>query len=97
MVTSVYPLTNDFHSPTEFLANPKELFDAIRSMRKKNEDFIGIYHSHPSSDPEPSPTDAERNFYPGKFYLILSLKNGQPQARCFVMSKDQFFSSVHIV
>ncbi len=97
VVTSVYLLQNDLQSPFEFLANPKELFNAMRSMRAKNEQMIGIFHSHPTTPPIPSPTDAERNYYPGLFYLIISLQNKEPQARCFTMNENKAFSSIQII
>lgn len=97
VVTSVYPLTNDSKSPNEFFANPQELFDAVRSMREKNEEMIGIYHSHPNGPPEPSPSDEERNYYPGLFYLIVSLEGKESRTKCFIMSENRTFSPVQIV
>lgn len=97
VVTSVYLLSNDLHSPSEFLAKPEELFNAIRSMRKKNEDMIGIFHSHPNSPPTPSPADLERNYYPGLFYFIISLATGEPQTRCYIMDEDRTVSSIQII
>ena len=97
VVTSVYALTNDSKAENEFFANLKELFDAIRSMRNKNEEMIGIYHSHPSGPPEPSPSDVERNYYPGLFYLIVSLEGRESRTKCFIMSENRTFSPIQIV
>ncbi|MBN2329470.1 MAG: M67 family metallopeptidase [Candidatus Omnitrophica bacterium] len=97
VVTSVYPLTNDLHSCSEYFANPQEFFNAVRSMREKNEEMIGIYHSHPTGPAEPSKMDAERNFYPGLFYLIISLADEATRSLCYVMESDKTFHSVPIV
>lgn len=97
VITSVYPLANDLQSASEFLANPSELFNAVRSMRKKNETMIGVYHSHPNSPPLPSATDLERNYYPGLFYFIISLAEDEPSTRCFILDDNKILSSIQII
>jgi len=97
VVTSVYPLTNDLASPTQYLANPKEMFQATRKMREKSENMIGIYHSHPNGPSTPSVTDQEQNYYPGLFYFIISLAGAEPEVRCYTMSDQGIFSPIQIV
>ena len=96
LVSSIYPLTNTLHSPTRYLADPRELFDAVRSMRDKGEEMIGIYHSHPGASLEPSSRDREENGYPGLFYFIVSVRAEDPRIRCFVMSEEGVFTPVRI-
>ncbi len=43
---------------------------------------VGIYHSHPRSDPEPSQTDINLAYYPHWTYLIVSLA-GEPRVRAW--------------
>ncbi|MFB3786374.1 MAG: M67 family metallopeptidase [bacterium] len=97
VVTSVYPLTNDLASPTQYFANPREMFQAARKMREKSENMIGIYHSHPQGPSTPSVTDQEQNYYPGLFYFIISLAEPEPVVRCFTMSEQGIFSPIQIV
>ncbi|PXA97135.1 hypothetical protein DMC47_15385, partial [Nostoc sp. 3335mG] len=41
-----------------FEIDPAALLAAHRDARRGGADVIGWYHSHPSGDPDPSPTDA---------------------------------------
>ncbi|RJP31974.1 MAG: M67 family peptidase [Candidatus Omnitrophota bacterium] len=97
IVTSVHPLRNDLESATQFFADPKELIDAVKKMRKSGEEMIGIYHSHPDSLAVPSQRDREENYYVGYFYFIISLMTENPIVRCYVMSHDREFTSVQII
>jgi proteasome lid subunit RPN8/RPN11 len=55
-----------------FNMDPKQQIDAMREMRERGEQLYGIYHSHPSGPPEPSPTDIQQAAYPEALYLIVS-------------------------
>jgi proteasome lid subunit RPN8/RPN11 len=55
------PIRNDLASPTEYLTNPRDLLDAMKTMRAEAWEPLAIYHSHPASDAVPSRTDLERN------------------------------------
>lgn len=98
MVTSVHPVPNDHESPgNRFNANPDGLFAAVKKMRLANEDMIGIFHSHPGGPPEPSAIDRSGNHYPGIFYFIISLMDGDPEVRCYIMGEDREFTPVDIL
>ena len=59
---------------TRYLIDPEDHFAAIRGARAEQLEVIGAYHSHPSSEPVPSPTDvAEANSGSDFFYVIVSL------------------------
>lgn len=69
-----YPVTNIAkHPETRFLLDEKQQISALSSMRKNNETFFAIYHSHPTSPAIPSATDIELASYPEVIYLIISL------------------------
>jgi [CysO sulfur-carrier protein]-S-L-cysteine hydrolase len=51
---------------------PKELFCMMREIREAGLELLGIYHSHPDSDNQPSARDIERAYYPDAAYFILS-------------------------
>jgi proteasome lid subunit RPN8/RPN11 len=76
-----YPLINALASPTRFYADDKSMLKAHSDMRKHGWDVLAIYHSHPTSKPEPSRTDLERNNWPGVVSFIISLKEAEPEVR----------------
>jgi proteasome lid subunit RPN8/RPN11 len=54
-----------------FLLDPRTHFDAMRYARVRGLAVVGFYHSHPQSEPAPSPTDLEGAAYPDHWYLIV--------------------------
>ena len=52
--------------------NPKELFQLTREIRAAGLELLGIYHSHPNGQNEPSPRDIEQAYYPDVAYFIVS-------------------------
>lgn len=93
-ITKVFPMTNEKHSSTRYLVNPKEQFVVFKQMRKEELDLLGIYHSHPASGPYPSKTDCELAVY-DVAYFIISLENKEPMVEAFkinngVINKEQF-------
>ena len=72
--------------------------DALRYMKidsdvgKRGLQIVGIYHTHPATEPYPSPTDMKRAhwegsddlIFPGYSYLIVSLRDpSNPEPRSF--------------
>jgi proteasome lid subunit RPN8/RPN11 len=81
-VTHRYPLTNALASPVRYESEPRSMFAAFKDMRAQGIELLAIYHSHPTSDPIPSRTDLERNFYGAEVvHLIISLPGGTPTVR----------------
>jgi proteasome lid subunit RPN8/RPN11 len=76
-----YPLVNSLASPTRFYSDDRSLLNAHNDMRKHGWDAVAIYHSHPTSAPEPSRTDLEQNYWPGVVSFIISLKGDEPEVR----------------
>lgn len=62
---------------------PEELFRLMREMRVAALRLMGIYHSHPKSNNEPSPRDIERAYYPDVAYFILSPQSNSAPVRAF--------------
>lgn len=61
---------------TRYLIDPEDHFAAIRGARADGLEVIGAYHSHPSSEAVPSPTDvADANSGSDFLYVIVSLLN----------------------
>lgn len=75
VVEEVFPMQNTHPQPKEhFSFSPKEQLRVLREYSHLQ--IIGIYHSHPSSDPIPSQEDKEYMYFETYSNLILSLKNG---------------------
>ncbi len=87
-VFQVYPGTNTHtHPNSNYLLDPKDQYSAMKDIRKKKLQLVGIYHSHPHTPPDISLQDIERAYSPSVFYLIVSLTNpGFPQIRNYRIS-----------
>lgn len=73
VVTHVFPSQNAAEQrAVSYEIAPKELFRIMRKIREAELELLGIYHSHPKGDNQPSPRDVERAYYPDAAYLILS-------------------------
>jgi proteasome lid subunit RPN8/RPN11 len=62
---------------------PGELFRLMREIRAAGLALMGIYHSHPNGNNEPSPRDIDRAYYPDAAYFILSPQVNAKPARAF--------------
>jgi proteasome lid subunit RPN8/RPN11 len=90
-VTHRYPLRNALASPVRYESDPKDLFAAYKDMRRHGTEELAIYHSHPTSDPVPSRTDLERNFYgPAVVHIIISLKDAEPHVRAWRLRQTSY-------
>lgn len=70
-----YAVANVAGAPaTNFLMEPREQLGAMKAMRERGEELVGIYHSHPAGPAAPSARDLEFAAYPGVAYLIVSLE-----------------------
>ena len=70
--------SNEAASPTEYLSEPRSMFEAEKDRRKHGYEFLAIYHSHPTSEPVPSKTDLARNYSPDVLNFIISLRGTEP-------------------
>lgn len=71
--TTIYPVTNTAdHSERQFLLDITEQIAAMKTMRKRGETMVAVYHSHPDEPPEPSSHDVEGMSYPDAALLIIS-------------------------
>jgi proteasome lid subunit RPN8/RPN11 len=87
-VVRCYPLINDAASPKEYYAVPSAAF---RDIRETGLELLAIYHSHPTSDPVPSRTDLERNYYgPEVVNFIISLKEAEPRVRGWWLGEKDY-------
>jgi len=92
-VLKIFKMSNIAEDPAKnYLMDPKEQFNVFKQMRKQQLCFLGIYHSHPISDPFPSKKDIAMAYYPEAIYVIVSLKNPQvPQIKAFRILDGKVF------
>jgi len=78
-IAQAFPAQNVAEHPaTAYEIAPKELFRVMREIRGAALELLGIYHSHPNGDNQPSPRDVERAYYPDAAYFILSAHANAP-------------------
>lgn len=56
-ITEIFPAENIDESPINFTISNEQLLEGYKIAEKKGLEVIGIFHSHPSSEPYPSETD----------------------------------------
>lgn len=73
---------------TRYRIDPREQLRAFREMDDRGEELVVIYHSHPASQPYPSPTDRAEAHYPDALYVLVSLRTGEAEVRAFRILSD---------
>lgn len=81
---------------TRYVIDPREQLKAFRAIEAAGEELVGIYHSHPVSQPYPSPTDRAEAHYPDAFYVLVSLRTGEPEVRAFRIGVDDFVREIPV-
>jgi proteasome lid subunit RPN8/RPN11 len=96
-VSRVIRCANVHPTPTtRYVIDPREQLKAFRSIDAAGEELVGIYHSHPVSQPYPSPTDRAEAHYPGAIYVVVSLRTGEPEMRAFLIGADEFVREIPV-
>src|SRR5271168_3390024 len=73
VITHVFPAENVASDPAKsYEIAPREIFRMMREFRAAGLDFLGIYHSHPNGENQPSARDIELAYYSEEIYFILS-------------------------
>ncbi len=63
VATSLHPARNAAASPYRFELDPADLVRVVHAIEGAGEELVAIFHSHPASGPEPSPTDLREARY----------------------------------
>jgi proteasome lid subunit RPN8/RPN11 len=89
-MTHCFPLVNGLGSPTRYESEPRSLFAAVRGIRDAGVELVAVYHSHPTSEPVPSRTDREQNYYGDTVvHLIVGLVGEVPVVRAWRLTGDE--------
>lgn len=89
-VSSIHPLRNVEASPTRYLAEPRDVIDAVVALRARAAEIVAIYHSHPAWTAVPSVVDLETNYYGDLPRIIVSLLGDTPDVRAWRLGPDSF-------
>jgi proteasome lid subunit RPN8/RPN11 len=91
IITAIFPAQNALASATAYEIAPRELFRLFKRIREEGLEHLGIYHSHPAGENEPSPTDVRQAYYPGHAYFIISpQKHASNPIRAFSIREGTF-------
>jgi proteasome lid subunit RPN8/RPN11 len=92
LVQEVHPVDSLDKSELTYSMDPLQQMKIERDVRKRGLEIVGIYHTHPATQPYPSKTDVARAhwddtddlLFPGYSYLIVSLRDpANPEPRSF--------------
>jgi proteasome lid subunit RPN8/RPN11 len=91
-VRMVYPLGNVRRSRTSFTVDPTGHFRAMQHAERRGWQVNGVFHSHPASAPEPSPTDVRLAHEPEWVHVLVGLSDpAKPEMRAFRIVDDAVF------
>ncbi len=81
--------TNAAASPLRYEIDAQELYRLHTSLEERGYELGAIYHSHTRSEPVPSQTDINLAFYPDALYIIVGLKDAEPDTRAYTIRDGQ--------
>lgn len=68
---------------TRYEIDPAQLREAIASTDDTDRYLVGIYHSHPRTEPKPSEFDVANARWPAQVYVLTSLWSEPPEVRAY--------------
>ena len=91
--SGLYPVENALMSPTAFALDGQSMIDAEKRIETDGYEILGVYHSHPTSPPEPSKRDrrdaAEYDPFGYLIHLIVSLASEEAEIRAWIYTDGQ--------
>lgn len=90
LVSSFHPMRNASASETRYDADPRDLIEAVTSLRTRGAAILAIYHSHPRWAAVPSQTDLRENHYGAVPRIIVSLLGAQPEVRIWRLDPQSY-------
>jgi proteasome lid subunit RPN8/RPN11 len=83
VITEVRPCRNADASAVTYTVDPRDMLGAMRAAEARGDEVVGVWHSHTHTEGYPSPTDVRQAVDPAWWYVIVSLKQGEPVLRAF--------------
>jgi proteasome lid subunit RPN8/RPN11 len=83
VAVAVHRATNAAASPLRYEIDGMEQYRIQSEIEDAGLELGAIYHSHTRSAPEPSQTDVNLAFYPEALYVIVGVKDEQPDVRAW--------------
>ena len=83
VITQARPCRNADASARTYTVDPRDMLAAMRAAEAGGDEIVGVWHSHTHTDPYPSPTDVRQAVDPAWWYVIVSLKYGEPVLRAY--------------
>ena len=92
IVEAVFPIDSEDKSEVTYSMNPLQQLRVEKDVRARGLEIVGIYHTHPATQPYPSKTDVARAhwgdtddlLFPEYSYLIVSLRDVEnPEPRSY--------------
>ena len=90
LVSSFHPMRNASASETRYDADPRDLIEAIQTLRARGAEILAIYHSHPRWAAVPSQTDLRENHYGPVPRIIVSLLGPTPEVRTWRLDPETY-------
>jgi proteasome lid subunit RPN8/RPN11 len=87
-ITGAYPCRNADQSARTYTVDSRDYLRAMRDAEERDDEIVGVWHSHTHTDAYPSPTDVRQAVDPAWWYVIVSLKLGEPVLRAFQIRDD---------
>ena len=84
LAENFFAMRNTDESPLSYLMDPQEQFHVMKHIRERKEELLVIYHSHVASPAYPSSKDVQLAFYPGVYYVLISLQDpSRPEVKAY--------------
>ena len=80
---AVHPAKNAAASPLRYEMDGMEQYRIQTAIEDAGHELGAIYHSHTRTDPVPSQTDINLAFYPDALYVIVGVKDEEPDVRAW--------------
>jgi proteasome lid subunit RPN8/RPN11 len=79
-IRTLMPIENQFEEGERYhryLITPQAMLRAERLARHERLDVLGVYHSHPNAEAQPSEYDRDHAAWTAWSYLIVSVRDGK--------------------
>jgi [CysO sulfur-carrier protein]-S-L-cysteine hydrolase len=86
---AVHRARNKLASPLRYELHPSDLYEILDGIDAAGLALGAIYHSHTRSAPEPSETDINLALYADPLYVIVGLKDPEPDVRAWAIRDGQ--------